>query len=146
MLIVFIFSITSIRALDPRELLTAKDVEEVAEIQGVKSVPKNPQIGAGGDLNFAKQDGTIILIVMIQDSSMYETWKNQEGYFHASVPDLGDEAFEGPDFGEYHYILMFRKGTQAFSLSSFFNMAAGGGPYLSQNQLRQLANIIISRI
>ncbi len=133
-------------ALDSKELLTAQDIEEVTGIQEIKSVPKNPQMGAGGDLNFAQQDGTIILIAMIQDSSMYDIWKNQEGYFHASVPDLGDEAFEGPGFGEHRYILFFRKGKKAFSLSSFFNMGAGGVPYLSQDQLRQLANIIISRL
>lgn len=146
MLVVFVFSISSSKGFGSKVLLTPQDVGEVTDIQGIKSVPKNPQIGAGGDLNFAQQDGTIILIVMIQNSSMYDTWKNQEGYFHASVPELGDEAFEGPDFGEYRNILFFRKGKRAFSLSSFFNMGAGGEPYLSQDQLRQLANIIISRL
>lgn len=146
LLIILIFSIRSTRGFDSKELITPQDVEEVTGMQGIKTVPKNPQMGAGGDLNFAQQDGTIILIAMIQDSSLYETWKNQEGYFHASVPDLGDEAFEGPGFGEYRNILIFSKGKKAFSLSSFFNMAAGGGPYLSQDQLRQLASIIISRL
>jgi hypothetical protein len=129
-----------------QELITVKDVEDVTGMEGVKLVPRNPQIGAGGDLNFALADGALLLTVGIQDAPMYDEWKGQEGFFHAAVPDLGDEAFEGPAFGEQRYVLIFRKGATAISLSSFFNMQAGGEPYLSQDQLREIARIAISRI
>ena len=128
------------------ELLTADDVEQVAGLQGIKLIPRNPAIGAGGDLNFALQDNTMILTVAVQDSSMYERWKNEEGFFHAAVPGIGDEAFNGPSFGEYRYVLIFRKGKTAVSLSSFINMKAGGEPYLNQEKLHSLAKIMISRI
>lgn len=144
-IVAFVCIIVFVQEVYSSEVLTVEDVEKVSGLKELKLVPKNPQVGAGGDLNFAQADGSIILIVMIQKSSMYETWKNQEGYFHAGVKDIGDEAFEGPDFGESRYILVFRKGEKAFSLSSFFNMRAGGEPYLSQEKLRELARIIVSR-
>lgn len=50
------------------ELLTIKDVEAVTGIQGIKLVPRNPQIGAGGELNFALADGSMVLMVGVQDA------------------------------------------------------------------------------
>lgn len=130
----------------PEELLTSKDVEKVTGVQGIKSIPRNPVLGAGGDLNFALDDNTMLLTVAIQDSSMYKQWKSEEGFFHASVSGIGDEAFEGPSIGEDLYILIFWKGKKAISLSSFFNMQADVKPFLSQEQLRELAKIMISRL
>ena len=109
-------------------------------------IPRNPVIGAGGDLNFSLQDNAMILTVAIQGSSMYEGWKGEEGFFHADVPGIGDEAFNGPSFGKYRYVLIFRKGKTAVSLSSFFNMQAQGEPYLNQEKLQALAKIMISRM
>lgn len=131
---------------ESEKLLTANDVEQVTGLQGIKLIPRNPVIGAGGDLNFSLQDNTLILTVAIQDSSMYERWKSEEGFFHSDVSGIGDEAFNGPSFGEYRYVLIFRKGKTAVSLSSFFNAQAGGEPYLNQEQLQALAGIIISRL
>ncbi len=135
-------------ALGPasEKLLTANDLEQVTELQGIKSIPRNPVIGAGGDLNFSLQDNTMILTVAIQDSSMYARWKGEEGFFHTDVPGIGDEAFNGPSFGKYRYVLIFRKGKTAVSLSSFFNMQAQGEPYLNQDKLQALAKIMISRM
>jgi len=128
------------------ELLTIKEVEAVTGIQGIKLVARNPQIGAGGELNFALADGSMVLMVGVQDAPMYDEWKTQEGFFHESVADLGDEAFQGPSFGEHRYVLIFRKGGKAIALSSFFNLKAGGEPFLSQEQLREVARIIIPRL
>lgn len=146
MFIAIVFFMASTQNMEAKELLTVEDVEEVTGMQDLKLVPKNPIKGAGGDLNFAQQDETLILMVNIQDKFIYETWKSQQGYFHADVPDLGNEAFEGPSFGEVRYILVFHKGGKAVSLSSFFSTGAGGDPFLSQDQLRELAHIMISRL
>jgi len=129
-----------------QELVTVQDVEQVTGMEGVQLVPRSSQMGAGGDLNFATADGALLLIVGIQDAPMYDEWKAEEGFFHADVADLGDEAFEGPAAGEQRYVLIFRKGDKAISLSSFFNMQAGGAPYLSQEQLREIARIAIGRL
>jgi len=128
------------------KLLTANDVEQVTGLQGIKLIPRNPVLGAGGDLNFSLQDNTMILTIAIQDSSMYEQWRGVEGFFHEAVPGIGDEAFNGPSFGKYRYVLIFRKGKTAVSISSFFNMQAQGEPYLNQEKLQALAKIMIPRI
>ena len=132
--------------VDTEDLLKPADVEKVTGIKGIKLIPRNPVVGAGGDLNFTMEDHTLLLIVAVQDSSMYNKWKSEEGFFHALVPKIGDEAFEGPSEGEYRYILIFKKKKTAVSLSSFFDMKAGGKPYLNQDQLRELAKILISRL
>lgn len=131
---------------DKEKLLTPKDVEKITGIQGIQLISRNPAVGAGGDLNFTKEDNTMLLTVAIQDSSMYDKWKSEEGFFHAVISGIGDEAFEGPSEGDYRYILIFRKGKKAISISSFFDMTTGGKPYLTQDQLRELAKIMISRL
>jgi len=141
-----LFMVTPLEQADYEELLSIEDVEEVTGVEGIKLVPRNPVIGAGGELNFALADETMLLMVAIQDAPMYDEWKSQEGFFHESVPELGDEAFQGPSFGEYRYTLIFRKGDRAIALSSFFNMQGGGEPFLNQEQLRQIAKTVISRL
>jgi hypothetical protein len=131
---------------DQKELLTVKDVEAVTGIAGITLVPRSSQMGAGGDLNFTLADKTLLLTVGIQGAAMYDEWKSQEGFFHEPVPDLGDEAFRGPSFGEYRYTLIFRKGERAIALSSFFNMAAGGKPFLTQEQLDEIARVVVARL
>jgi len=149
LILFFILCFTSLSnrvIVESENLLTVDDVEKATGMKGIKLIPRNPAIGAGGDLNFALEDNTLLLIVAIQDISLYTEWKKQEGFFHAAVSGIGDEAFEGPSFGEYRYVLIFRKEKNAISLSSFFNMEAGGKPFLSQEQLRELAKIMISRL
>jgi hypothetical protein len=139
-------ALTNAAGPESEKLLTANDVEQATGLQGIKLIPRNPVIGAGGDLNFSLQDNTMILTVAIQDSSMYERWKSEEGFFHSDVSGIGDEAFNGPSFGEYRYVLIFRKGKTAVSLSGFFNTQAGGEPYLNQEKLQALAKIMVSRL
>ena len=144
--LLLVIGIEFVQSAEHENLLTVNEVEKVTGMQGIQLIPRNPRIGAGGDLNFALADGTLILITTVQKPSMYNTWKSQEGFFHASVSDIGDEAFDGPNFGEHRYVLIFRKGDKAISLSSFFNMQAGGKPFLSQEQLREIAKIVISKL
>ena len=149
LILFFILCFTSLSnrvIVESENLLTVDDVEKATGMKGIKLIPRNPAIGAGGDLSFALEDNTMLLIVAIQNVSMYTEWKKQEGFFYAAVSGIGDEAFEGPSFGEHRYVLIFRKGENAISLSSFFNMEARGKPFLSQEQLRELAKIMISRL
>ena len=142
----FVYSLCYAYPQDHSKLLTVQDVEKVTGRTGVKLIPKNPMKGAGGDLNFALADETILVIAAIQKAEMYETWKKQEGFFYAEVLGIGNAAFEGPSIGEARYILIFKKGKTAVSLSSFFDMKAGGDPFLSQDQLRALAKIVTLRL
>ena len=146
LLMILGFTFTMGFATDIEKLLTVADVEKETGLQGIQLIPKNPMKGAGGDLNFALAGKDMMLMVSVQDSSLYEQWKNLEGNFYAEVPDIGDEAFKGPGFTEVRYLLVFRKGNKAVLLSTFLNLEAEGEPFLKMEQLTEFAKIIISRL
>jgi hypothetical protein len=77
--------ITSGRGTDLKNLVTTNDVEKVSRIQGIQLVPRDPKMGAGGELNFTLQDGTTLLIVLIRDSSVCNDWKKEQGFFHEAL-------------------------------------------------------------
>ena len=127
--------------------LTVADVEKVTGLTGIKILPKNPSIGAGGDLNFATTDNQLVVMSMFLNASFYEQFMKQPGYFKEAVSGVGEEAFSGP-VNNPQYVLIFRKGAHCVSLSSFFKL---GSPdksttMLTMSQLIKLAKIIASRI
>ncbi len=126
------------------KLLTVADVESATGIKGLKRVPSGSVDGAAGDLNFAQSDGSLLLMVSFGDASLFKAWKTQEGNFNSAVKDVGDEAFNAPKVNA-PYVLCVRKGNRAFGLSSFLNPDTAK-PWLSQDQLRSLAKIILSRL
>lgn len=127
-----------------KKLLTVADVESATSIKALKLVPPGSVEDAAGDLNFAQSDGSMLLMVSFGDASVFKAWKAQEGNFSSAVKDIGDEAFNGPKV-KAPYVLFVRKGNRAFSLSSFLNTDTGK-PLLSQDQLRSLTKIILSRL
>ena len=128
------------------QVLTIADVEKVSRIKGLKLIPKDPTIGAGGDLNFAKADGKLVLIVVTGDKALLAEMKAQKGNFNAPVGGIGDEAYDGPGFGKVRYVLAFRKGNKMASISSFMDMDAGGKPFFTQAQLKELAKTALSKM
>jgi hypothetical protein len=133
-------------SLDKSKYLTVADVEKVSGQTGLKLIDYDPSIVAGGDLNFAKSDNTMFLLAQIQNkSTVWDAWKKQEGFFNEAIPGVGDEAYNGPKGMGVIYVLFFYKGNTAFSLSSFFNLTGDGKPYFSQDQLIELAKIMLSR-
>lgn len=133
-------------AMAASQVITPSDVEKVSGIKGIKTIPKNPAAGAGGDLNFARADGTIVLMVMDRDKAYLGEVKAQKGSFNAPVTGVGEEAYDGPGFGKVRYILAFRKGNRSVTLSSFMDLKAGGKPFFSQDQLKDLAKVALSRM
>ena len=131
---------------DKSDYLTIADVEKVSGVQGIQLVDYDPCIGAGGDINFALSDGTMFLIAAIQPDSSFEECRKHEGYFHEPIANLGDEAYSAPGSFEYQYIVHCLKKPYAVAVSSFFNESEGGKPYLSQEQLIELVEIILSRL
>ena len=125
------------------KLLTIADVESVTGVKGVKLVPKDIRRGAGGDLNFAKTDGSL-LVMLIAMPGMYDMWKSQKVLYNAAVSGVGDEAFNGPA-GAIQYVIYFRKGKNSGSISSFVS-PSDMKPVLSQDQLKALAKIVNSRM
>jgi hypothetical protein len=117
------------------------DVESVSGLQGFQLVARDPRKRAMGDLNFAKADGSMLLMVRFGDTDTFKQWKAQAGLYNAAVGGVGNEAFNGPK-GTALYL---RKGSHSVSLSSFLNSDTMK-PWLSQEQLVSLAKIILSRM
>jgi len=126
------------------KLLTVTEVECATSKKGLKLVAPGSVEDAAGDLNFAQPDGSMVLMVSFGDANMFKEWKTQQGSFNAAVKDIGDEAFNGPNV-KAPYVLFVRKGNRAFALSSFLSLETAK-PMLSQDQLRSLAKIILSRL
>jgi hypothetical protein len=129
------------------KLLTPADVSKVTGLSGVKLIPADPSKGAGGDLNFGLPDGKQILLANFQDAKYYNQTKAMKDSYGGEVQGIGDEAFIGKVMG-MESILCFRKGARSVALSSFVDTGKGwtGKPYLNQQQLRQLAALILSRM
>ncbi len=128
------------------DYLIVADVEKVSGVQGIQLVDYDPSIGAGGDINFALSDGTMFLLAQIQPDSLFEEWREREGFFHEPITNLGDEAYSGPGLFEYQYIVYCLKRPYAIAVSSFFDISRNGEPYFTQEQLIELTRIILSRL
>ena len=63
--------------------------------------------------------------------------------FHADVPGIGDEAFDGPP-GPMQYVLYMRKGNTAVSFTACF--VRPNGSTLTMEQLKAIAKIAASRM
>jgi hypothetical protein len=125
--------------------LTPADVEKVAGITGVKVVAKNPSKGAGGDINFADGKG-LILMVNVGSAKWFANMKTSRNY-RGPVGGLGDEAFDGPstEIMATLYQLGFRKSDNAALLTTYLVPGDPPTARLSQDQLKQLAAIAVSR-
>lgn len=128
-----------------QKLLTISDVESATGVKGLKLVPRNAAKGAAGDLNFAKADGSLLLMAQFGNADLFKQWKAQEGFYNAAVSGVGDEAFNGPKGGIGPYVLFLRKGAHSVGLSTYLD-ADTMKPMLSQDQLRALAKIVASRL
>lgn len=127
--------------------LTSADVEKISGMKGIKTVPRDPSKGAGGDLNFADADGKLVIMVNFSGNSIYEKSKQQKGIFKSDVKGVGEEAFSGPSTGP-EYLLVFRKGVHCVTLSTFFNI---GGPsskptMLTKEQLIEIGKGIAGKL
>jgi len=124
------------------DVLNVSDVERAAGVSGVKLVPRDPARGAGGDLNFSGPDGKLLVMVRLYKSGGYAALKKM--YFAADVPGVGDEAFAGPPGVKQPYVVYFRKGDKAASVTTYFDR--GGKPKLTLAQLSDLGRIVASRM
>jgi hypothetical protein len=132
-----------------QSLITVADVEKVGGFTGIK------QVLQGDSLVFRTQDNRLVLKVQVRNDRLYKQTKATQLNFHASVSGIGDDAFDGPsdDFNmgvrssagkPQPYLLWFLKANTGVSLTTF---ASSSHPqfYLSQDKLRELAKIMVSR-
>lgn len=125
--------------------LTAADVEGISGLKGVKSIPRNPQIGAGGDLNFSTADDKLIVMVQIVDQNNYEGYKKY--FFKSAIDGLGDQAMKGATLqNRPENLVAFTKGNKCVALTVFVNKDDFSKNMLSIEQTSELAKTIASRM
>ncbi|MRS12573.1 MAG: hypothetical protein EG823_05825 [Actinobacteria bacterium] len=133
--------------VDPAALLTPADVETVSGLTGLQVVPYDPAVGAGGNVNIATADGQLVAMLVVEGPETWDAWLT-DGYTVSEpvTPPVGDEAFIGPnpDTSATIYIFGFRKGDVGVVIDTYFD--ANGETILSVEQLRQLAEVIESRL
>jgi hypothetical protein len=138
----------AVAGLDYATLLTPADVESVSGLTGLKTVPYDPKVGAGGNVNIAEADGQLVAMLIVQDAEYYDAWKSDgETFLSDYTPAVGDESFIGPDASVTpdSYIFAFRQGEYAVVLDTFFRVQ-GVTKILSVEQLAELAKIVSSRL
>jgi hypothetical protein len=121
--------------------LSVADVQNITMLTGVKKVPRSED--ADGDLNFASQDGKIMLSVSIYPASAYASAKSSKTGFKSIVQGIGEEAFIGPKDGPPLYILVFRKGAYAVVINTELET---GKTRLTMEQLTAIAKLMASRM
>ncbi|HEY8243113.1 MAG TPA: hypothetical protein VII68_06595 [Casimicrobiaceae bacterium] len=134
----------SSRALADK-VLTLGDVAEVTKVRGLRTVEKDPRTVASGDLNIADASGEVLLMLTVSPASEFALLKRTAA---ARVEGVGDEAYEAPNKqaagGMAPYMLILRKGDFTAMLVSTFT--ATGAPRVPQAQLKQLGQIVASRL
>jgi len=130
--------------------LTVADVEKVTGLKGIQLVAPGSVTGAGAGLNFATPDKRMLLMVNFGPAALYRRAKEQKTYagvamplFHASVPGIGDEAFDSPP-GPLQFVLYMLKGANAASFTAYYISA--NKATLTMDQLKQLAKIAAARM
>jgi hypothetical protein len=124
------------------KFITVQDIEKVTGLKGVNPVPKTAD--ADGDLNFAGQDGKLLLSVSFLPASAYTGAKSSKSGFKTAVAGIGEEAFIGPAGKSPAFILVFRKAAYTVVLNSELeNETRSRMPI---EHLTALAKIIASRM
>jgi hypothetical protein len=144
-IMVFFTSTLAVSAGPYDKYLTAADIASVSGLKGVKLIPKNPSIGAGGDLNFAINATQLVVMVQVVDKSNYAGYKQL--CFKAVVKGLGDQAMEGAAMpGGASNQVVFTKGNKCVALTAFGDPNDPGKNMLTVEQLIKLAKIIVTRM
>ena len=127
------------------KVLTLIDVSQVTKVKGLRTVEKDPTTVASGDLNIADASGEVLLMLTVSPASEFAMMKRTAA---ARVEGVGDEAYEAPNkeaaAGMAPFMLIFRTGPYTAMLVSTFT--ATGAPRVPQSQLKQLGQIIASRL
>jgi len=137
---------TKAAAPAPPAMLTEADVAAVAGFSGIKMVPPGTTTGAKGDLNFAKDDSVLILIINLIGIDEFNEYKTQNEYIEGAVSDVGDEAMSAPK-GDVQNVLFVRSGEQAVVFTSMID-ASGDWvkPYFTIEQLVELAKKMLTNM
>jgi len=133
--------------------ITVADVEKVGGYTGIA------QVILGDRVRFSTRDNSPVLEVEIHSQfgdRLYKQTKATSMNVHAGVSGIGDDAFDGPSDAmnmgmaspggkKQPYLLWFLKGGTSVCLTTYAN-SSHPQFYLSQDKLRALAKIMVSRM
>jgi|GEM_PF-1226998 len=123
----------------PESMLTVADVAQVTGLKGITAVVRDTAKDIKGDLNYAKDDGVVILSVNFIGIDEFNQYKEQMEYIQGPVSGIGDEAMSAPK-GEMQNILFVRKGDRAMVFTSMIDESGDWAkPFLTVEQLGELA-------
>lgn len=128
------------------KLLPLAAVEKVTGVHGLTIVPKDASKRMIGDVNFVRPDGKRLLSVVFETIDLKEFAKTKatssfKTTFNGPVKGIGDEAYDGPPKMP-PFVLSVRKGTHWITISTSIDVANGMKPFLTQEQLKKIAEII----
>jgi hypothetical protein len=127
-------------------IISAADVDKATGLTGVKQVPREPlNKFRNGDLNFVQKNDQPLLMVQFRPAFMLETLRSDSGYFKASVPGVGEEAFTSPSF-DPQFSINFRKGNTVAIVTTHIDPKDKKKTILSMDQLIALAKLVASRM
>jgi hypothetical protein len=124
------------------KFVTIQDIEKVTGLKGVNMMAKSAD--ADGDLNFARQDGKLILSATFLPASAYVGAKSSKAGFKSTISGIGEEAFIGPAGDSPSYMLVFHKAAYTVILNTELENETRAR--LTLEQLTALAKIISSRM
>ena len=124
------------------KFITVQDIERVTGLKGVTPIQKSAD--ADGDLNFARQDGKLILSASFLPATAYVGAKSSPEGFKSLYPGIGEEAFIGPSGNSPSFILVFRKAAYTVMLNT--DLESETKTRIPIEQLVALAKIIASRM
>jgi hypothetical protein len=129
--------------------ISAADIAQITGITGLKTIPRDPSKGAGGNLNYANANGEMVIMFQFLSSSYFEEFKKAPKMYGTPLKLEGTEMdiLIGPP-NPPQYALIFKKGLYTVSISSFFNF---GGPkpgtlYVEMPKIKEIAKLIASRL
>ncbi len=137
-----LWSMVSAYSYQYAKFITVQDIEKVTGLKGVTPIQKSAN--ADGDLNFARQDGKVILSASFLPASAYAGAKSSQQGFKSPYPGIGEEAFVGPAGNSPLFILVFRKAAYTVMLNT--ELETETKARIPVEQLVALAKIIASRM
>ena len=138
---------------DCEKLLPVALVEKASGRTGIKLMPRDPAVGAGGDCNYAIGGKTMVLLVTLDRFARpqaFQRYKSDKMYQanQKAISGLGEEAFS-VDVIAPGSAVVAHKGTTLVALSTFAEMdprtAAFKGPYVPGPQLIELTRQVLAK-
>lgn len=129
--------------------LSVADVESATGIKGIKEVAKDPAKGAGGAQNFARADGSLVLLVMLEPMSTLKVWQQRYGKCEkrAELGPDGCVAKDDPTFGFILGYAYFSKSNHAVWLQQMGNQPGNvKKPNIDRPTLIRLAQLASSKL